>query len=312
MTTLSPSDNVKVKPNKLDWTQDVLPTKDDSLSQGLLLAHQRRNSRRFQGKNPQAIKKVRQMLNKNLNFKNMRENNEDPSRAVKLRKMLSVFSNSPRGRAVMSNMRGRQNMTIDEGDRKQNVRAYSSAMRGQRSNIINPEVKSRLNQKLDQFLKNKKDIPNEFRGIPNTDKIPLYNQSNLTKIMSGHTLDRDRTLRFDSRNDEIDSFSNGGSYITKKKSFSNYNGVNVNDRSDASSYMMLGEPIDRYACFSDRESPDSSNNSAVNSKAKNKYLKPLDNTTEFSKFKSALRQADMRDKRKDPMRKNKLNLDLSK
>lgn len=240
------------------------------------------------------------MLNNNLSFKNRRENNEDPSRAVKLRKILSVVSSSPRGRAVMSNMRGRQNMTIDESDRKPNVRAYSSAMRNQRSNMINPEVKSRLNQKLDQFLKNKKDISSE------------YSQSNLTKIMSGHTLDKNKILRFDSRNDELETFSNVGSYMTKKKSFSNYNGANFNDRSDASSYMMLGEPVERYACFSDRDSHDSSNNSTINSKVKNKYLKPLDNTQEFSKFKSALRAADMRDKRKDPMRKNKLNLDLSK
>lgn len=54
----------QIMPNQLDWTQNELPTKDDSLSEGLKLVNIRRNSSHMQKNQKRNIEKFNNMKQK--------------------------------------------------------------------------------------------------------------------------------------------------------------------------------------------------------------------------------------------------------
>ena len=92
----------------------------------------------------------------------------------------------------------------------------------------------------------------------------------------------------------------------KKKSISTNVKTNPNDKSDGSSMMNITDAIAMHSYFSDHESPDSSKNSFINTKAVNKYLAPLDWTKEFITFKGGKDNSNLDIRRNESLRKNKI------
>lgn len=166
-----------------------MSNKDDSITQGLKLIHQRRLSKKVQPKDPKPNEKIRSILNRNITMNNRKIMNGDNSRTDKMKKLMSAVSQSPNGRAVMSNMRARPNQTIEH---RAHTRAFSSALRAREDVKMDAGVKTRLNQKLDQFLKNK---PGLERGYNDADPSSVYyNNKQMTKIMSGNIPNQNQTL----------------------------------------------------------------------------------------------------------------------
>lgn len=71
--------------------------------------------------------------------------------------------------------------------------------------------------------------------------------------------------------------------------------------------MNVTDVLALHSYFSDPESPDSSKNSFINTKAVSKYLAPLDWTKEFITFKEGKDSSNQDPRRNESLRKHKIS-----
>lgn len=97
--------------------------------------------------------------------------------------------------------------------------------------------------------------------------------------------------------------------MKKKKSITGYP-AGIYDRSDFSTLALNTDNSKEYFIGSDPSSPESSNTSLANQRAKQKYLQPLDNTADFSKFRTAKKQGEIDLRKNESIRQNQQYIDL--
>jgi len=247
------------------------------MNQAIKLVYQKR---KVNERNPRTLNKVRQMLNKNIAMKQRKDVTENQSRAEKMRKLISAVSNSPNRRRVMSNLKNRPNNTIENGTTLPNPR-IKSANRKQRDRTIDPALKKRLNNNIDRMIRNKNSSNSIVAQVS-------HKNNNNGFVVPNEKPTGNLKLNFNQ----------------KKRSMSRYTPSKLGGNGHPHSFVAETENDNRN-CLSDFESNTSSNLSIINAKAKQKYLKPLDETIELSKFRNK-RVLNLELKKDDSMRKDKV------
>lgn len=197
-------------------TNDIMKShlKDESSEKTYDSSNPIQNIRMIPKQPQQSIKKIRQMLNKNLNLKQRREVNQtynaDASRDIRIKNFTSGGSMSPKNRIITSNYRNRNQSELEVESKQPNQREFSSALRRRIGNTIDEDVKNRLNNTLDRFIKGNhrpkiEDPSPKQQILLDKDIEKLYPISSLAKIISGMMDEKSQNLKADSRNEDLET-----------------------------------------------------------------------------------------------------------